>query len=69
MASILPKRSKESIKSSVFVEHNAENLVLIGRTRDELRAGKKYRLILSSEGALYVENHELFEVKFVPLAS
>ena len=43
------------------MEHNAENLVLIWRTCDELRVGKKYRLILSSEGALYAEYHELFE--------
>ena len=57
------------LKSSIFVEHNAENLVLIGRTRDELQAGKKYKLILSSEGALYAEIHELFEVRFVPPAS
>ena len=71
----LPKRSKESIlyvpikrmplKSSIFMEHNAENLMLIRRTHDELRAGKQYRLILSSKGALYAENHELFEVRFV----
>ena len=76
MGSILPKRSKESIlyvpikrmplKSLILVEHNAENLILIRRTRDELRAGKQYRLILSSKGALYTENHELFEVRFVP---
>ena len=49
--------------------HNAENLVLLWRTCDELRVGKKYRLILSSEGALYAENHELFEVRFVLPAS
>ena len=75
---MLPKRCKESIpytpiyriplKGSIFVEHNAENLVLIGRTRDKLRSGKKYMLILYSE-ALYAENHELFEVRFVPPAS
>ena len=51
------------------MEHNAENMVLIGRTRDELRAGKKYRLILSSEGALYAENRQLFEVRFVSPSS
>ena len=50
------------------MEHNAEILVLIGQTRDELQAGKKYRLILSSEVALYAENRELFEVRFVPPA-
>ena len=57
------------LKSSIFVENNAESLVLIGRARDELRAGKKYRLILSSEEAHYAEIHELFEVRFVPPTS
>ena len=42
--------------------------MLIGRTCDELQADKKYKLILSSEGALYAKNHELFEVRFVPPA-
>ena len=77
MGSILPKCSKESIlfapikrmlKRSIFVEHNAENLMLIGRTCDELQAGKQYKLILFSKGALCAENHGLFEVRFVPSA-